>query len=146
MATPTVENDEGFVVNLTNAQYNGTTDGTRATITDTQATGTITNDDQAQVSISGTPSVTEGGNLHFTVSLDKAVDVDTVITYSTADLTATTADSDYTGQTSQTITIAAGDTSGTITCRDNCGHESRTRRNDESRTRQRRSHWPRCCH
>lgn len=77
------------------------------------ATGTINNDDSATVSI-GNASVTEGGNLVFNVSLTNAVDVDTVITYSTADGSATTVDNDYTAQASQTLTILAGQTSGTI--------------------------------
>ena len=58
--------------------------------------------------------VVEGGNLEFDVTLSDPVDVDTVITYSTADDSATTADSDYTAQTGQTLTIDAGQTSGTI--------------------------------
>jgi hypothetical protein len=77
-------------------------------------TGTILNDDTATVSIAN-EAVTEGGNLSFNVSLSRLVDVDTVITYSTADGSATTADSDFTGQTLQTLTIPAGQTSGTIT-------------------------------
>jgi hypothetical protein len=76
--------------------------------------GTILNDDAATLSI-GDASVTEGGNLSFNVSLSRLVDVDTVITYSTADGSATTADSDFTGQTLQSLTIPAGQTSGTIT-------------------------------
>jgi hypothetical protein len=76
--------------------------------------GTILNDDAATLSI-GDASVTEGGNLSFNVSLSSLVDVDTVITYSTADGSATTADSDFTGQTLQSLTIPAGQTSGTIT-------------------------------
>ncbi|MDA0264821.1 MAG: choice-of-anchor C family protein [Chloroflexi bacterium] len=60
-------------------------------------------------------SVIEGGNLNFTVSLSNSLSEDAVVTYSTADGTATTANSDYTGQTNQTLTIPAGLTSGTIT-------------------------------
>ena len=60
-------------------------------------------------------SVTEGGNLEFDVSLSNGLSVDTVVTYSTADGSATTADSDYTSRTNQTLTIPAGQTSGTIT-------------------------------
>jgi hypothetical protein len=85
--------------------------GAAATLT---GIGTILNDDAATVSI-GDASVTEGGNLSFNVSLSSLVDVDTVITYSTADGSATTADSDFTGQTLQSLTIPAGQTSGTIT-------------------------------
>ena len=85
-----------------------------AVLGDNQGLGTILNDDSATVSI-GDASVTEGGNLLFNVTLSNPVDVDTVITYSTADATAATADNDYTGQTLQTLTIPAGQTSGTIT-------------------------------
>ena len=69
---------------------------------------------EATLSI-GDDSVTEGGDLEFTVSLSSAVAEDAVITYSTADGSATTADNDYSGQTNQTLTIPAGQTSGTIT-------------------------------
>ena len=47
----TVENDETFFVNLTNAQFGGATDATRATITDSQGQGTITNDDSETLTI-----------------------------------------------------------------------------------------------
>ena len=60
-------------------------------------------------------SVTEGGNLDFTVSMSDAVSVHTVITYSTADGSDTTADNDYLAQINQTLTIPAGQTTGTIT-------------------------------
>ena len=63
----------------------------------------------------GDTSIVEGGDLVFDVSLSQPDAVDTVITYSTADGTATTADGDYTGQSAQTLTILAGQTSGTIT-------------------------------
>ncbi|MCX7417982.1 MAG: hypothetical protein NT013_00385 [Planctomycetia bacterium] len=104
-----VELNESMIVNLTSVV--GTND---VTILDGTGDGTIENDDSATVSI-GNASVTEGGNLAFTVTLSKAVDVPTVITYSTANGSATTADSDYAGQTAQTLTIPAGQTSGTIT-------------------------------
>ena len=60
-------------------------------------------------------TVSEGGNLQFEVLLTAPLDVDAVITYSTADDSAITADNDYTAQTAQTLTILAGQTSGTIT-------------------------------
>ena len=60
-------------------------------------------------------SVTEGGDLDFSVSLSYAVFEDAVITYSTADGSATTADNDYLAQINQTLTIPAGQTTGTIT-------------------------------
>ncbi|MEC5127715.1 Calx-beta domain-containing protein, partial [Verrucomicrobiales bacterium BCK34] len=90
-----VELDENFLVNLSNLIAVG-----NVSIADNQGEGTITNNDAALVSI-GNATVAEGGNLEFTVTLDNPVDVDTIVTYSTADGTATTADSDYTGQASQ---------------------------------------------
>lgn len=101
-----VEVDETFFVNLTGIV--GTND---VIIADGKGEATIENDDSATVSI-GDVSATEGGSLVFSVSLAHAVDVDTVITYSTADGSATT--TDYTTQTAQTLTIPTGQTSGTI--------------------------------
>lgn len=54
---------------------------------------------------------TEGGDLEFAVSLSDVVDADTVISYSTADGTAD--GGDY-GSVNGTMTIPAGQTSGTI--------------------------------
>ena len=104
-----VELTETFTASLSSATALGTRN---VTVSDT-ATGTITNDDAAKVSIADA-TVTEGGSLSFDVTLDNPVDVDTIVTYSTSDGTATTADSDYTAEISQTITIMAGMTSGTI--------------------------------
>ncbi len=59
-------------------------------------------------------SVTEGGRVEFTVSLDKTWGEDVTLTWDTSDGTATDG-SDYTGQTGQTLTIAAGQQSATIT-------------------------------
>lgn len=81
---------------------------------DDQGLGTIVKDDSATVSV-GDATVTEGGDLVFDVELSSPVDVDTVVTYSTTDGTGTTADSDYTGQTAQTVTILAGQQAATIT-------------------------------
>ncbi len=86
-----------------------------ATIADQKtAELTVTNDDNASVSI-GNASATEADDLEFTVTLSNPVDVDTIISYSTADGTATTSDSDYTAQSNETITIDAGEMTGTIT-------------------------------
>jgi len=79
------------------------------------ATGTITNDDSATVSVSAA-TISEGNagtsNLAFTVSLTNPVDVDTTVSFSTADLTAI-AGSDYFAQSGVTVTILAGQTSAT---------------------------------
>ncbi|VAW69452.1 hypothetical protein MNBD_GAMMA09-1466 [hydrothermal vent metagenome] len=53
-------------------------------------------------------------NMTFSVSLKPAASKDVVVTYSTVDKTATSADSDYMVSNGDTITILAGNTSGTI--------------------------------
>ena len=58
-------------------------------------------------------TVTEGGRAQFTVSLDKTWSDDVTLTWATSDGTATDG-SDYTGQSSQTLTIAAGQQSATV--------------------------------
>ena len=103
LAEPT----ETFAVNLTAA--------TNATIGDGQGIGTIL-DDEPLISINDT-TVTEGNTgtrpATFTVNLSAAYDVPVVIDYATANGTAT-AGSDYQAA-SGTVTIPAGQTSGTIT-------------------------------
>ena len=87
--------------------------GRDVTIDDASGLGTILNDDATTISIADA-STSEGSDLAFNVSLSNPVDVDTAVTYSTSDGTATTADGDYTGQTDQTLIIPAGQTTGTI--------------------------------
>ena len=100
-----VELDETFFVNLTEDDFNGQA----VTIVDAQAVGTILNDDEATLSITGA-TVVEGNsgtsNLVFTLSLTNPVSVPLLIDFSTADGTAV-APSDYLGQTGREITIAA---------------------------------------
>ena len=83
----------------------------------TAATGTITNDDaMPTASIAVAPaSVLEDGatNLVYTVTLDHASAFDTTVNYSVGGTA--TEGSDYTGTTTHSITILAGQTSGTIT-------------------------------
>ncbi len=78
--------------------------------------GTIVNDDSASVSI-GDASVTEGNGgttvLSFPVTLSAPVDVNLSLDYATQDGSATVADSDYIAKNG-TLTITAGETSGTI--------------------------------
>ncbi len=85
-----VELNESFFVNLSNAS-NGS-------IADAQGLGTITNDDQAVLSINSV-SNTEGNagtqTYTFTVTSDKAVDVPFTINAGTVNGTATTGDNDY---------------------------------------------------
>lgn len=109
----TVEADEAFTATISNLAAGGRTGVSLGTAT---ATGNITNDDASVVSITGA-SVTEGNsgtkNLNFTIGMTNPSDVDTIVTFNTADGTATTGNSDYVGQTNITVTIPAGQTSVT---------------------------------
>ena len=83
-----VEADETFTVGLT-------VTGTSATITATEtATGTIENDDTAEVTIDGDASAAEGDNIMFTLRVDNAVSGGFVVVGAFRDGTATT-DTDY---------------------------------------------------
>jgi subtilisin family serine protease len=104
-----VENDETFLVNLTNASG--------ANITDGQGQGTIINNDTPPASLSindisfnerNSGSTTRS----FTVTLSQALATSVTVSYSTADGTAT-AGSDYQAK-SGTVTFSAGVTSRTI--------------------------------
>lgn len=99
-----LEADETFEVNLSNPVGKA--------LDDSQAIGTITNDDLPHATIDD-PSVSEtGGTITFTVSLGQAGTVDAVMGYATTGGTATDG-SDFTGQTG-TLTILASSTTGTI--------------------------------
>jgi large repetitive protein len=102
-----VESNEAFFVNLKNAKH--------ATIADGQGAVTIVNDD-AQISI-GDVTLKEGNsgttNFVFTVSLSAASGQPVTVNYATANGTAAVG-SDYDAKTG-TLTIPAGQTSGTIT-------------------------------
>jgi hypothetical protein len=102
-----VEPNETFAVNLTGA--------TNATIASGQGIGTIL-DDEPRINITDA-TVNEGNTgtrpITFTVSLSAPYDVPVTISYATANGTAT-AGSDYQAS-SGTLTIPAGQTSGTIT-------------------------------
>ena len=100
----TVEQDESLTLSLT-----GFTGSSQVGTANPTATLSIDNDDSATVSISDA-MVVEGGNLEYAVTLSNPVDVDTEVTWSTNDGSATTADNDYTAQTGQTVTIPAGET------------------------------------
>lgn len=116
-ADATVESDETFFVNLTDAGI--------ATIADAQGQGTIVNDDVAVPTLSiNDVAASEGNagttNFVFTVTLSAATLSSVTATWTTADGTAT-APADYAagsglvsfapGETSKTVTIAvAGDT------------------------------------
>lgn len=66
---------------------------------------TFTNDDSAAVTIEDESGNENGGNITFTATLDNAVQGGFTVDISSADGTATTADSDYTAITSQTLTF-----------------------------------------
>ena len=88
-------------------------------ITDGTGLGTITNDDNAVVTLTGGASQNEGTSFVFTATLNNAVQGGFTVAYTTNNGTATTADSDYTdndgiltftgtaGET-QTITVLTG--------------------------------------
>jgi hypothetical protein len=101
------EANETFAVNLSTP--------TNATIADGQGVGTIV-DDEPLISINDT-TVTEGNTgsrtATFTLTLSAAYDVNVTVNYATANGTAT-AGSDYQAA-SGTLTIPAGQTTGTIT-------------------------------
>ena len=84
--------------------------------------------DKPVLSISGSKAV-EGSGVQFTVSLSSAVDAEVTVEYSTADDSATTADSDYTAVSAATLTFAANETEKTVTIA--TGDES-TDEDDES--------------
>ncbi len=105
------EGDETFTVTLSNA--------VNATIATATATGTIADDELPALTIADA-SATEGSAVEFTVTLSPAADAPVTVAYATSDGTAT-ADAahedgaDYTASASDAqLTIAAGQTSGTI--------------------------------
>ncbi len=80
--------------------------------TNTVHTYTITNNDVASVTIADISGNEDDGDITITATLDNAVDGSFSVDISTADGTATTADSDYTAVTGETLTFAgnAGET------------------------------------
>ena len=105
-----VEGDETFTVTL--AASGTLPDG--VTLGGAMATGTITDDDSATVSIAGAANATEGSSVTFTVNLTAQASSDVVLNWSTTDGTAM-APGDYTPMSSGTVTIAAGATTNTFT-------------------------------
>ncbi len=105
------EANESFTLNLSSPSG--------ATISDTQAVGTIVNDDAPpSISIADATPVTEGHagtvNSSFTVSLSHPSTSAVTVKASTGDATATEA-GDYAAVVNQTVTIPAGSTSQTFT-------------------------------
>ncbi|MCA9174980.1 MAG: hypothetical protein KDB14_10910, partial [Planctomycetales bacterium] len=112
----TVELNEQFFVNLINATLNA--GGRAVTVLDNQGVGEIVNDDSATLTINDVTAVEgDAGTtaFNFTVTLSNPVDVAVTFDHATADDTATTGDSDYTGLPLTGTSILAGATSGTIT-------------------------------
>ncbi|MES2583292.1 MAG: retention module-containing protein, partial [Pseudomonadota bacterium] len=102
----TVESNETFNVNLSNASTN-------ATIVDAVGVATIV-DNEPRISINDV-TVNEGaGTATFTVTLSEAAAGNVTVQYATANGTAT-AGSDYTAAALTTLTFAPGETSKTIT-------------------------------
>lgn len=95
-----VEANETLTVSMS-----GLTGVGSAAITDT-ATVTITNDDAATLTIADVSGLENGGAITVTVSVDNAVDGGFDVDVSTANGTATLADSDYLAVTNQTLTFA----------------------------------------
>ena len=124
-----VEPDETLRIALSDAKFNGATDATRVVIsaTDDEATGTITNDDTASITINDV-SVAEGDSgttaYTFTITSSTTSDEDITVDWATAFGTATSGD--FTAQ-SGTATISAGSTS-------NNDHGQRRWRHQRSKT------------
>ena len=104
----TSEADETFTVTLSSAS-SGT-----ALPSDATATGTITDDDQAPLSIADA-SADEGDSATFTVTLNPAAADEVTVDYATSVASSdTAAQSDFTAKNG-TLTFAAGDTTETFT-------------------------------
>lgn len=105
-----VEADETFLVDLSGLSAGGRS----VTIAASTGTGTILNDDGANLSIADV-SITEGDsgsqNLVFTITLDSDVDVPVAVDFATSDGTAMAADNDY-ASTASTVSFSgtAGET------------------------------------
>ena len=106
------ENDETLSLVLS-GPTGATLAGGASTVT---AQGTITNDDAKPVATISSPTVTEGNSgtkaMTFTITLSEVSSLPTSFSFATSNGTATS--SDYTAK-SGTVTIAAGQSTGTIT-------------------------------
>lgn len=104
------EETEVFFVELTTAPG--------ATISTSQATGTITDNDESlpTLSISDAATVAEGETAVFTVSLSAAADTAVTVSYATDSVgpTAATAGQDFSAVTNGSLTFAAGQVSQTV--------------------------------
>src|SRR5439155_1333566 len=105
-----VEANETVVFTVLNVTFNGGGGVLPQPDVVTQ-TATIIDGSTNQVSISGAPTVVEGADLTFPVTLSAPSDVDTTITYSFGGTA--TSGSDFT-DTTTSVTIPAGATAATI--------------------------------
>ena len=105
-----LELDETFTVNLSNIQAT-TADASDISILD-NASVSITDNDNAAVTMTSISVTEDDGSATVTLSLDNAVQGGFTIDVNSADGTATTADNDYTALVSETVTFAgtAGET------------------------------------
>ena len=94
-----LEANETFTLSLSNPT------GTDVIIGDGSATGTLTDDDAAALTIADVSGNEDDGSITVTASLDNAVQGGFTVDVNTTDGTATTGDSDYTGITSQTLSF-----------------------------------------
>ncbi|MEP3480196.1 MAG: Calx-beta domain-containing protein [Fuerstiella sp.] len=101
-----VERTETFFAQLSGLN----TSGRAVTVADDSATGTITNDDSATVSVDNI-TVMEGDTgtteVSFTITLDAEIDNAVSVNYATEDQSATVADGDYVDGVAGTLTFAA---------------------------------------
>ncbi|MEP6645634.1 MAG: Calx-beta domain-containing protein [Saprospiraceae bacterium] len=119
--TVLVNGDNLVELNETFTAALGTLTGTSAVqiaalpVSGSPQTGTILNDDAATVGLAA--NVSQAENLTpqvFTVNLSNPVDSAVVVVINTADLTATTADNDYTGISNQPVIFPAGTTTAQL--------------------------------
>ncbi|QDU28822.1 Bifunctional hemolysin/adenylate cyclase precursor [Anatilimnocola aggregata] len=126
-----VELAESVIVKITGTDNANITVDTGAD----EATVTITNDDSAVVSL-GSPTITEGGQLAFSVTINNPVDVAVTANRSTADgLTnpATTADSDYSPLTSTSVQLFAAGSTAAFTINVDTGPDSKVELDEQVR-------------
>ncbi|NJK94960.1 MAG: tandem-95 repeat protein, partial [Bacteroidales bacterium] len=86
-----------------------------ATFGDDTGTGTINNEDALPAISINNVAADEGNGISFAITLDHASYQNLTVDYMTTDVNATTADNDYTGISTSTLTFAAGETSKNIT-------------------------------
>ncbi|QDV18654.1 Calx-beta domain protein [Gimesia panareensis] len=106
--TDLVENEEFFLVNLSQLQASQR----NVVLTDNQGKVTVTDDDQARLTIADVTVDESAGTAQVNVLLGKPVDGDISVDFATADQSATSPD-DYQSQ-SGTLTLFAGQQTGTI--------------------------------